>query len=56
MALVKSNTNIVTGRKLRKSVNPRAYKWPVKASYAPKKRTGEREERGARRVFLVALP
>ena len=55
MALVKSNVNIVTGRRLKKSMNPNAYKWPVKASYAPKKRTGAKEEKAARRVFLVSI-
>lgn len=53
MALVKSNVNIVTGRKLKKSYNPRARKWPYKAKYAPKKRTGEAEERKAKKIFVV---
>lgn len=55
MALVKSNVNIVTGRKLKKEVNTRARKWPVKAKYAAKKRTGEKEAKTSRRIFLVTL-
>lgn len=53
MALVKSNVNIVTGRKLKKEINPRARKWPVKAKYTSKKRTGEKEKKTAARIFLI---
>lgn len=55
MALVASNRDIDTGRKLKKSKNKNARKWKVKAKYAPKKRTGEKEERRARMIFMVAV-
>lgn len=53
MAVIKSNRPIKTGRKLKKSENKNARKWKYKASYAPKKRTGKKEEKSAERVFIV---
>jgi len=54
MAVVKSNRPIKTGRKLKsEKKNPRATKWPYKASYAPGKKTGAKEEKSAQRVFII---
>jgi hypothetical protein len=53
MAIVKSNVNVRTGRKMTKSYNPRATKWPYKAKVSHKKRTGAAEERKAKKIFVV---
>ena len=53
MAIVKSNRNIGTGRKLKKTHNKNARKWKYTAKYAPKKKTGEKEEKRARKVYVM---